>query len=152
MDARDQRVVDGIAKYGWYVIKVPKDDEGPGFAFTMGLLKNFNHPEVIVTGLDLDTMHGMLNTIGDSVKAGGRYEPGQRVTQVIEGFPVELRAVEESYHKPYFGYALWYHRHYGTGAFRAIQCVWPAKNGAFPWEPAFPRVALRQQPLLFAAG
>jgi hypothetical protein len=56
----DAQIEADIATYGWHVIEVLEDDEGPAFAFTIGLYKRFEHPELVVFGLPLDTMHLML--------------------------------------------------------------------------------------------
>jgi hypothetical protein len=57
------------------VVKVFGDDEGPGFAFTIGLYQRFRHPELLVFGLPLDTMHLMLNGAGEAGGAGLRGRP-----------------------------------------------------------------------------
>ena len=56
MTGGDAQMRDDIATYGWHVIKVLEDDEGPGFAFTIGLHQRFAHPELIVFGLPPDTI------------------------------------------------------------------------------------------------
>jgi hypothetical protein len=55
MTGGDAEMQADIATYGWHVIKVFEDDEGPSFAFTIGLYKRFGHPELVVFGLPLDT-------------------------------------------------------------------------------------------------
>jgi len=57
MNGGDAQVPADIETYGWHVIEVPEDDEGPGFAFTIGLFRRFEHPELIVFGLPMNTMH-----------------------------------------------------------------------------------------------
>ena len=71
MTAGDAQMRSDIETYGWHVIKVLEDDEGPGFAFTIGLFKRFGHPELIVFGLPLDTMHEMLNAAGEAEMPDG---------------------------------------------------------------------------------
>jgi Domain of unknown function (DUF4262) len=41
MTGGDEQVRADIATYGWHVIKVLEDDEGPGFAFTIGHTDGF---------------------------------------------------------------------------------------------------------------
>ena len=79
MTGGDAQMRADIATYGWHVVKVLEDDEGPAFAFTIGLWQRFQHPELIVFGLPLETMHQMLNGAGAAVRAGRPYAAGQRL-------------------------------------------------------------------------
>lgn len=40
-----QKVFDDVAKHGWHVVKVLEQAKVPGWAFSIGLYKNFKHPE-----------------------------------------------------------------------------------------------------------
>lgn len=44
MTGGDAQMRADIASYGWHVIKVYGDDEGPAFAFTIGLFQRFWAP------------------------------------------------------------------------------------------------------------
>jgi hypothetical protein len=63
----DEKVLADVAQYGWQVVKVLEKDETPGWAFSIGLHRNFKHPEVVVFGLDSDLMHSVINSIGDEI-------------------------------------------------------------------------------------
>jgi hypothetical protein len=43
--------------YGWHVVKILEKHETPGWAFSVGLYKNFNHPEIVVFGLNDEVAH-----------------------------------------------------------------------------------------------
>lgn len=36
-DADEQRVIDDVRKFGWHVIGIEEDAEGPGYAFSVGM-------------------------------------------------------------------------------------------------------------------
>jgi hypothetical protein len=76
MDASERKVIEDVRDFGWHVIKVFEDREGPGFAFTIGLPTTFHHLECIIIGLPLNTMHVMLNALGESLRTGRRYQAG----------------------------------------------------------------------------
>ena len=57
----DQKVLDGVAGYGWHVVKI-FEQEGTRMAFSIGLFHNFGHPEIVVFGLDPDLMHSIINS------------------------------------------------------------------------------------------
>ena len=133
---------------GWAVQLV---DEGespsePEFAYTIGLHHNFGHPELIVLGQPKELMHAILNVIGQRIRKGARYAPGDSLDEVIDGFPVRLREVErrESL-ETHVGYALWF---YAGKPFRLFQVVWPDKEGRFPGEPGAWEVLKEREPLL----
>lgn len=145
MDAIERRARESIATNGWHVIKVPEDDEGPGFAYSVGLHTTFGHAEVIVFGLELDIMHRMINNVGEEVRGGRRLAPGDLSAEVLEGCDVAFRGVEPRHLGEYLGFA---RRIHGGGGFSAIQMVWPDPEGRFPWDAGFPDPLRARQPML----
>jgi hypothetical protein len=131
MTGGDAQMRSDIETYGWHVIKVLEDDEGPGFAFTIGLFKRFRHPELIVFGLPLDTMHEMLNTAGEAVRAGRPYESGGSYDDILETYRCTFRPVPRQRYEEYLGSARWY---YGGSDFPALQLFWPDKEHRYPWD------------------
>jgi hypothetical protein len=70
----DAKVLVDVAEYGWHVVRILEKSQTPGWAFSIGMYRNFNHPEVVVFGLDGDLMHSVINSIGEDVRAGKRFE------------------------------------------------------------------------------
>lgn len=137
-----------IKAFGWHVILIPEDDQGPSFAYSIGLQKTFNHPEILVSGLDIKLMHQMINGIGDRVKEGNFFLSGKRYQDILSGYDCLFADVEEKYFKNYFGQAIdFYKGHH----FRVLQCLWPDKRGIFPSTPDFPE-GLRVKQTLTIAG
>jgi hypothetical protein len=87
MDPGEQKVHDDVATHGWHVVKVHEDDVGPGFAYTIGLFKNYGHPEIIAFGLSSERLHALLNLVGDEAKAGAHHGPGDISAEYVEGYP-----------------------------------------------------------------
>ena len=113
------------------MVKVPEDDRGPGFAYTVGLFRRFGHPEVLVSGLDLDVLHDVLNDVGASVRAGARFQAGATSDDVLDGYPVAFRAIAPAAYGTYLGAGV---RFYAGSPFPALHCVWPDRAGRFPWD------------------
>ena len=130
MAGDDARMQADIATYGWHVIEVFEDDEGPGFAFTIGLHKRFEHPELIVFGLPLDTMHLMLNAAGEAVRAGHVFTAGQTSDAILNGYDCTFRPVPHRHYEAYLGSARWY---YEGDDFPALQLIWPDREHHYPW-------------------
>ncbi|GLW98798.1 hypothetical protein Misp02_28850 [Microtetraspora sp. NBRC 16547] len=127
---------------------VPEDETGPGWAFTIGLHHSFGSPEVAMFGLDLDLMRACLNTLADAIAAGHPMLPGQERDDVLEGFPVVIKPVHESWYKPLFGAALWFYRRQPL-AF--MEMVWPDRDGLFPWDENCPSGVRELQPSLWVS-
>ncbi len=133
-----------IAEHGWWVGLIDEDERGPAFAYTIGLYEKLGHPEILLFGLPLASMHGILNTCGGLVRDGHRFADGGSSSEVLEGHDVRFRAVRapESYEQ-YLGYGC---RHYGHAEFPVLQCVWPDKEHEFPGEPGAAAFLAAAQP------
>lgn len=143
----DPRVRRDIAEHGWHVVKVMEDDVGPAHAFSIGLVESHDHPEIVVTGPDLDVLHRLVNAVGEEVRDGRRFEPGHEYAGIVADLRCHFRAVHPTNYPDFLGYAGWYYR----GAFfPALQCVWPDPSGRYPWDPGFPPELLAWQPDLGA--
>lgn len=137
-DGYEDIVLENIEEFGWHVVLVPDDEEGPGFAYSIG-----QEPEVVVFGLEPDILHAIVNAAGEAEAI----PVDVPLTGYLEGCPVVFKRVSKERYKDVFGYALWYHE--GDG-FDALQCVWPDKAGKFPWDPGFRKDLLPLQPPLYA--
>ena len=102
-------------------------------------------PEILVVGLDFPEMFGMINQIGELVRAGKRFEHLDESGDVLDGFNVAFRRFEPRYHREFVGYALWF---YGEGDLPLLQCVWPDAKHRYPWHPDFPPSLVTRQPCL----
>jgi hypothetical protein len=131
-----QNTVDEIKKSGWQIIYV--FDQRP-FAYTIGLTKNFGHPEVIISGLPSDFSASILNTIASKIKNEGFvWNTSIPYPFLFARFPAVFRSVDSLHIPEYFRWAC---RFYGSEPFQALQCLWPDTNGKFPGEPGYAHYA-----------
>ncbi|MCI0488120.1 MAG: DUF4262 domain-containing protein [Blastocatellia bacterium] len=145
MNKGDKKVISDVAEYGFHIINVLEDEEGPPHTFSIGLFHSFKHPEVIVIGLNTDLMKDMVGWIGEDVKKGLRFETGKAYAGLLECFDCTFRAVAKKRYPEYLGYAMWF---YKGMDFPVVQCVWPTTSGYFPWDEGFPGDLIEWQPLL----
>src|ERR1044071_6691699 len=104
-DDVERRVLHDVTSSGCHVIKVMEDDSGPGFAYSVGLFHNFDHPEILIVGLDLAMMHGIINHLMADIRNGTRFQIGSRVAGILEGFDCEFREVAVSHYRELLGCA-----------------------------------------------
>lgn len=149
-DEVDQHTIDTVLQHGWQVVSVaegcecehpehdpddPTDaddhDEGPAFAYTLGLGHRVGHPELLVSGLPHELMGSALNNVARRVLAGRRLAPGDVLEDVLAGVPVVVEAASpEALHET-VTWSGWFHRRPPE----ALVLVWPDRRGVFAWQP-----------------
>ena len=86
---------DTIRRHGWAIQAVLGDEEGPPFAYTVGLA-GFGHAELILFATTQATAAAVLNELGEHVRAACRLVAGDRVELRLGA--VHLLAFPESEH------------------------------------------------------
>jgi Domain of unknown function (DUF4262) len=126
--AGDETIIASVREHGWAALRVPGTYE---FAYTVGLWHTFQRPELVMFGLHGEHMQLLLN---DCV-AHGREDgwPGYDTPfdGVLDGFPMQLRPVHETWRDAFFGTA---HRFYRGWPVPVAQLVWPDAHGKWPWQ------------------
>jgi hypothetical protein len=141
----DKNIKSDVEKYGWTVALFEKSTATPSFAYTIGLWKTFNHPEIVVFGLPINILYTILNDAGELVKGGKGLLLNVDNNDILINLPVQLRRVDASNIPDYFGFAQWFNEY---EPFPALQLFWPDKAGKFPWEPTYDEKYRLDQPLL----
>lgn len=131
-DDLEDTIRHNISAHGWHVVLVQEDAEAPAFAYSIGLHAGYGQPEILISGLPTDLMHGLINDIGRRVVKGEDFTAEKRCGALLEGYDCVFRPVARRHYPDHFGYARWYYE--GDG-FPVMQCFWPDKAGRFPWEP-----------------
>lgn len=104
------------------------------FAYTLGLTAHFAHPEVLLTGLSVDTMSFWLDSIGNRVRDGARFRDGMHVEGIFDRYPARFAALPQETRVRCLASAAAF---YGERPFLVLQCLWPDKAGHFPDDPGF---------------
>lgn len=144
-DSTDDKIIEDINTIGWSVIMIESTEYLPSFAYTIGLWKNYAHPEIIIFGLTVRTLHVVLNIAGENIKNGKRYIPDTPYSGFFEGGISQMVAVDKRNIKDYFGYAIWFNKQLD---FPALQLVWGDRSNKFPWQDGYEQEFIYCQPLL----
>jgi hypothetical protein len=144
-DPFERKILEDVRTVGWSVVLIPEDDEGVGFAFSVGLFHSFQHPEIIIFGLRLETMQGIINHVGRQIQAGGAFNAHREYHDVIEHFPVAFIPISRANFREYLGTAMWFYQNEG---FETLQLIYPDRQRRFPWDSGVHPRFLEQQPLL----
>jgi hypothetical protein len=167
MDAQTQAWIDQqiaemaatIRRHGWAIQYVSggactypgcdcSDDEGPSFAYTIGLF-GMGHPELLILGVDPATASGVLNTLGERIRSGEALIPGQLVS--CDGWP--HRIIPEEVPNPgdiVLG-ANDFYRRPQTHSVPVLQLSYDDLSGRFPWEEGCMAPEMQPRPGTFHA-
>ena len=141
----DNIITSDINTYGWHVVKVLGDSEGPQFGYSIGFYESFGHSEIIIVGLDLDLIHSLINSMGESVQKGSTYKHGNFYPDLLQGYECYFTDVAKNYYDNYLGRAQVY---YQNDHFPVLQCIYPTVKGIYPWDKNWPDEIKTLQPLL----
>lgn len=139
-----------VEAHGWQVVLFPEEGDAPAYGTTIGLSRRFDHPEIVVVGLDDGAdggvMHELLAAAAELVEEGGRLEPGTTNRDLLEGHTLAIRTVEPRFAVDLLEVA----REVLGGDVPAVQLVWPDRRGLLPWSEACDAEVRRRQPLFGA--
>ena len=117
---------DRIHAHGWTLQGVTPGVHGSGWVYTIGLMEAFGHPELVVTGGDIQSNGGLLNEISERISRGLRVDADAELD--LDGYVVEFEPVHASY-LSHGLCAVWddYYRRSGAqpGPLRVLQVVLP---------------------------
>jgi hypothetical protein len=141
----DKQVLSDIEQYGLHIVHVLADDDNPGFGFSIGLFKNFKHPEIIIVGLQQELIHSLINDMGEAIKRRKRFDGFTYSPDILEGFECYFIPVDKTHYSAYLGYANWF---YKGDDFEVLQCIYPTVKGIYPWQDNWPERLKKVQPIL----
>lgn len=118
-----------------------------GSTCSIGIEKTSGQPEIIITGLQQELAHWIVNEYNNRVKAGEVFENDQYYSGFIEDFEVAFKEVEQHHYPEYFGWASWL---YSGNAFKALQLIYPSSSGIWPWDTEAPEDFKWYIPRLYA--
>jgi len=137
-----QELAENIQQHRWLVFNIMGDGTLPPFSYTVGLFATFGHPEVVISGLDHELAHAILNDIGEDVARGVQRQAETLYDDLLEGISCLFKTVTAEYYDPYFGRALVF---YQGAHFPVLQCVWPDAQQRFPGQVGYTYTSAKQE-------
>jgi hypothetical protein len=146
LEAADLRLMADVAQWGVHVVSGLSTAFDGSYAFSVGLFRTFDHPEVALFGREPALLERAVRRIAERVRAGERLDSRDVADGVLDGRAVTFRRIVPRHYATYLGYAVWFH---DGPRFPALQGVWSDPAGRYPWERWFPREERDLQPILF---
>lgn len=123
-----------IARYGWHCQMVFPVQGQPGtpFAYTVGLMERYEHPELLVSGLPSEIAHQVLALAVEAIQGGKFFMHGDRSDRIARGYEVAFRTIPVNHSSYPLGMA---NLHYGRRDYTALQIVFQDAGHRYPWDP-----------------
>lgn len=145
LDQQDAHLADRVRKCGWSIEYVGgeaccapgcggEESGEPPFAHTVGLF-GMAHPELLIFDVPISTAAGVLNTLGERVRAGDPVVEGQLIE--LDGW--SRRIIPEAVPNAgaiALGSNRYYHRP-PEASVPLLQLSYDDENGRFPWEEGY---------------
>src|SRR5262245_31201396 len=106
-DDTDRTLLEHIAQYGWTIVAIEEDEEGPGFAYSIGFYHTLDHPEVLILGLKPPEAQKLINALGEMIRGGQHLRPSQRYDAVAGRCAMTFVPLDPEHYRTYLGYARW---------------------------------------------
>lgn len=136
-----------IKRYGFGIVYAYEDV--PNFAYTAGIEETWNHPELIVFGLDYEMSTRLLNETAKLIKEGAVFGDRSGRHRILDHFEVTFIEVPRDVADHYLSETA---DHYDQGQFTALQILWSDSEGRFPLDADCSAEVKRFQPVLSQRG
>lgn len=141
----ERKLLENVERVGWQATNVLGDEEGPGFAYSIGFPHSFGVPEILIVGLDSSRAYDLLRTVAEAAAS----DPGLDVPSLsavhVDGHPCRFLPVPRTRYADFVLSAIWFHE---GSEFDLLQLVWPDAEGRFPWHGEVRPEVRRVQPVL----
>ncbi len=135
---------------GHTVAAIVGDESGCDWAYSIGLMHSYGHPELIIVGLEAPFAGAVIEVLSRRVGEGEHFIPGSSI-ELDGGLELRLHLVDPLWcsRGDWFSLGREVMGTWGERWPTSIQLTWPDADGTFPEQPGDPAWAFRQ-PMLFA--
>src|SRR5262245_57953209 len=99
MAFEDEEIAQSVAKHGWHAIII--GDASPGFVYTCGITTTFQHPELIVFGLESREGYSILALMVEDLRNGRSFARPGTYDGILQAWPIGVRKVHPTQREMY---------------------------------------------------
>jgi hypothetical protein len=141
----DDLIAEDVERLGWSCLTI--HDIEPPFAYTVGLMHSYSHPELILFGRRNDDV-AILTDLVAAIRDGQRIDKPAEYS-LLNGFPIATRPVHETQHEQHLGFAMGFLTNIGRiGELQAVQVFVSDIDGRYPFQPNCASSVYQSQPRL----
>ena len=143
----DDKIAWVVETNGWCAepVAAMEDPPTPGYTYTIGFESSYDHPEVVIFGLQPVMARGLIEMLAVHIDAGGVIPDGMFVGLLDNDLPAAMLPVDMEEHAALFAGATRFH---GRDDYRVCQFVWPDRNGKMPWDEGYDNRLRLAQPVI----
>jgi hypothetical protein len=128
--------------------RLSDDDPGPCWTYSIGLWQQYQHPEILIMGLDSEVAGRLINWFNVAIRdEARRFADGAARDDVLDGdYICYFEAIPHARFGDYFAGDRWFYD--GNDQFEAVQMIWSDLNHRYPWDQAAPESFRTSQPII----
>jgi hypothetical protein len=130
-----------VAEFGYHLTYASED---PPICYSAGLERTWEHPELLVYGLDFDDAKTVLTGLVMEISKGARWSHGDVDVQTFSR-PIAFVEIPNAEYSGRMSVTIMVYEGY---EFRALQVVTPDAEGRFPWDDGCDPAHVAAQPVL----
>lgn len=120
-----------IEKNGCHIIHDDGDETRPPVTYSIGIAKTIQCPDLIVTGMDKDSAHFLINEYIYRIKDGETFSADQFYDEFLEDAKITFKTIDKKFYDSYTPQGKWF---YEGDNFTVLHLIWPDLEGEWPWE------------------
>lgn len=133
-------VREGVAHQGYDIIHMLASPECPQYTYTVGLVKKWHHPELLISALESQSACNILRIAVWEIMGGRTFSQGMSTEDLIN-YPIAVIEIPQDWISTHMPGA----DSVNPVPFRAFQMVLSDETGKFPWEKGAQRPFHGQQ-------
>lgn len=120
-----------IEKNGCHIIHDEGNESRPPMTYSIGIAKTEKRPDIIITGMEKDTAHFLINEYLYRIKDGEVFEAGVFYKEFLEDIDITYKIVDPQFYNSHAPYTKWFYKH---DDFTMLHFIWPDIDGTWPWD------------------
>lgn len=147
-----KKIISNVRTHDFHIVAVREEEDSPQFFYTIGLHYHYQHPELMIMGVNANLAYDIFWRAHALIKSGGTIQPWTNLPIDLTHSPMKSVPIDADNYTEFLGIGMWFYRSLGNtrpDTFPAIQFVWPdVWNNIYPWEAGYDKGFLDAQTVL----
>ena len=121
-----KNIISNVKTKDFHIAAILAEDDCPHFLYTIGLYYHYQHPELMIVGVDANLTCDIFRKVHALIKSGGSIQPWTDLPSDMTHTPMRSVPIDASNYTKFLGFGMWFYRSLGTtrpDAFPALQFV-----------------------------